>query len=101
MGLSPFKRCSTNYMASAPNPSPNKWALINIAEFMNGYVLKVKYDDRTNFEGIKIMVYRGKFVPSLQLDLHFADNNTAPIARFKPNNEGWNMAIILAKSLKS
>ena len=57
MGL--FKRsCWTNSNAVAPNPDPSKWELLDKAEFDNGYVLKVKYQDCTNFEGQKVMVYR-------------------------------------------
>lgn len=99
MGMSLFGNCSTNYEALAPNPSPDRWVLVKKAEFENGYVLKVRYFDCTNFEGEKVMVYRGKYQRSTRLDPHFADNNSAPIARFKPNVDGWQMATNLAKSL--
>jgi hypothetical protein len=95
----PFSRsCFTNYAAPAPNPSPDRWALVDIAEFRNGYVLKVKYAGCTNFEGLKVMVYRGRYTPTARLDPHFADNDAAPVARFKPDVDGWGMATDLAKS---
>lgn len=102
MGMpGPFSRsCFTNYQAPSPNPSPDRWTLIDKAEFENGYVLKVRYHDCINFEGVKVMVYRGKYSANIQkLDPHFADNMTSPIARFKPDSIGWRMAIKLAKSL--
>lgn len=99
MGMpGPFRGCSTNYAAPAPNPSPDRWTLIEKAEFENGYVLKVKYFDCTNFEGVKVMVYRGKYAYTPRIDPHFANNGTAPIARFKPDKDGWKMATGLAKS---
>ena len=93
------RSCFTNYQAPAPNPSPDRWTLVDKAEFENGYVLKVRYTDCTNFEGLKVMVYRGEYKPTPKLDPHFANNGTAPIARFKPDNDGWLMATSLARSL--
>jgi hypothetical protein len=61
--------------------------------------MKVKYDDCTNFEGVKIMVFKGQYKNRIWLDPHFAENEKAPIARFKPTSEGWDMAIKLAKAL--
>lgn len=97
MGLT--KRCFTNSYAIAPNPSLSNWGLLDIAEFKNGYVLKVRYFDCTNYEGVKIMVYRGRYTPTCLLDPHFNPGMNSPIARFAPTTEGWNMAIKLAKSL--
>ena len=101
------KSCYTNAdrnangtaIAVPPNPSPDRWRLIECLEFENAYVLKVRYDDCTNYEGVKVMVYRGKYAYQIRLDPHFKPDNTAPIARFRPDEEGWNFAIALAKSL--
>lgn len=99
MGLSPFHSCVTNYNAPAPNPSPSRWALIEKIEFTNSYVLKVRYIDATNFEGIKIMVFKGKYRYKAYLDPHFDCSNDSPIARFKPDSNGWDLAINFAKNL--
>jgi len=105
MGLSPFKRCSTNYSSSAfpaPNPDPKRWCLLICEQFDHGYVLKVRYLDCTNFEGIKIMVYRGNFRGERtvkHLDPHFTPGDDSPIARFKPDAEGFKMARDLARGL--
>ena len=97
MGLSPMKSCSTNCCVTAiPNPNPDNWELLSWMQYDHGYVLKVKYSGCTNFEGIKIMVYRGSFRPPNRLDPHFADNDTSPIARFKPDKSGWANACALA-----
>ena len=99
MGLSPFnKGCLTNTQVVAPNPL--RWELLQMASFSNAYVLKVKYIGCTNFEGVKIMVYEGKYGGLISLDPHFADNDKSPIARFKPDNKGWDRALALAKSIR-
>lgn len=101
MGCSPFKNCSTNYaaVAPAPNPDPSRWTLINKYKYAHGYVLIVKYLDCTNFDGVKVMVYRGKYSRKNKLDPHFTDDKNSPIARFRPDAEGIEMAKVLAKEL--
>jgi hypothetical protein len=93
------KSCFTNCQATAPNPSPERWTMLDKQSFNNGYVLKVKYHDCTNFEGVKIIVFRGVYREWKILDPHFSESYEAPIARFKPDDEGWRMAVELAKSL--
>lgn len=78
-----FNSCATNYRsasaasddsprhAPAPNPQPSRWFLLEKAEFKNGHVLRVKYLDCTNFEGVKVMVYKGKYTHRKELDPHF------------------------------
>jgi hypothetical protein len=104
MGCSPFgsRRCSTNYTynAPAPNPDPKRWQILNIYQYNNAYVLKVRYLDCTNFEGIKIMVYKGLFESSpAELDPHFTPDDTSPVARYKPDAEGLELARDLASRL--
>ena len=100
MGL--FKKsCWTNDSITTeklPNPNPSRWTLITKKIYPNGYVLKVKYHDCTNFEGIKIMVYEGDYKEQHYLDPHFSESNIAPVARFKPDKNGWKRANVLAQS---
>jgi len=90
--------CSEEVFAPAPNPKPSRWKLLDMVQFANAYVLKVQYLDCTNFEGIKIMVYKGKFDNPTNLDPHFTNDDKSPIARFKPNQKGWDDAIDYANS---
>jgi hypothetical protein len=69
-------------------------------QFENGYVLKVQYSGCTNFEGVKVMVFRGTYRKRNYLDPHFDETGQSPIARFRPDAEGWQMALDLAKSLR-
>lgn len=98
MGVSCRNTCHTNESAIAPNPSPDNWVLISKYYAKNGYVLKVKYYGCTNFEGIKILVYRGAFIEREYLDPHFTSDENSPIARFKPTDEGFQMALDLANT---
>lgn len=107
MGLSPFSKCSGGYYATipsapAPNPNPGRWTLLEVYEYTNAYVLMVRYHDATNFEGVKVMIYKGKFrglKKKDKLDPHFSEDNNSPIARFRPDVEGVKLAKELAKSL--
>lgn len=96
MGL--FKKsCYTNMQAQAPNPK--NCTVIETLLFPNATLLRVKYNGCSNFEGEKILVYDGYFTPSGTLDPHFSDFYVCPIARFKPDERGLQMAINFCKSL--
>lgn len=102
MGMSLFKSsCSTNYTprAAAPNPDPKRWQLLDVKDFAHAHVLTVRYLDATNFEGIKVMVFRGKYAPRKTLDPHFSSEPGSPVARFRPDEEGVAMAVALAKRI--
>lgn len=101
MGLSLFKSCGANDLAEAPNPDPLQWELLEVQHFENAYVLKVRYKNCNNFEGVKVLVYKGTFIyePRKLLDPHFDNTKGSPIARFRPDTQGWIWAINFAKSL--
>jgi hypothetical protein len=103
MGIGIFgKSClgdPSNVVAVAPNPSPTRWKMLNKTQYENSYVLTIRYLDCTNFEGVKIIVYRGQYEHIAVLDPHFKDESDSPIARFKPTQEGISLAHKLAASL--
>jgi hypothetical protein len=102
MGLSLFKNCSsTTDYAPAPNPDPKRWTLITYWRYPRAYVLMVRYLDCTNFEGRKVMVFKGKYeYPQGDLDPHFReDDPNSPIARFPPSLYGIELAKELARKL--
>ena len=101
MGMSLFRKsCYTNSspVAVPPNPDPGKWTLLAVTHFPNAYVLRVRYTGCTNYEGIKVMVYRGTFHQPKVLDPHFQPHTHSPIARFPPTEEGWQDAVKYAQS---
>lgn len=100
----PFSDVKNN--KTPPNPDPSRWELLKCARFINGFVFKVKYLDCTNYEGVKIMVYKGQMqnfniLQSKHLDPHFSDKTMSltPFARFEPTEEGWEEACKLARNL--
>lgn len=101
MGISPFKSCATNTSIEAPNPDPSQWELADVQQFDRAYVLQVRYKNCNNYEGMKIMVYKGQYThsPDSPLDPHFADTGDSPVARFRPDMQGAVWAVNFAKSL--
>lgn len=100
MGLSPFGNCRTNYaVTSVPNPDPSRWELLDRKQFPEAYVLKVRYLDCTNYEGVKLLVFKGQYKEREYLDPHFSEDKDSPIARFRPDKEGRRLAFTLAGSI--
>lgn len=86
--------------APAPNPNPLRWKLEKMWQFKNAHVMMIKYLDCTNYEGKKILVCEGQFDSGVSTrDPHFSEESSSPIARFKPDDRGWEMACELAESL--
>lgn len=74
------------------------YTIKEIKEF-NGFIaIKATYPDAPNFKGEKIMVYKctmAQLMMQKSLDPHFTDSKTyiGPVARFKPNEDGWKDAL--------
>ena len=90
-----------------PNPDPYNFVVQDAEQVGPWLVLKVKYPDCVNFEGVKILVFadttpidllkQGKF-----LDPHFFENQSkvrSPVARFVPTQHGWEMAVRFARMM--
>lgn len=93
MGVGPrLSGCSKN-----PNPKN----FIIESNWTSGIytIVKVRYPDCANFEGLKILVFRNVTIGQINkfkfLDPHFYNSkeNASPIARFVPTDEGMIMAI--------
>jgi len=81
-----------------PNPNPRNFR-IGVFESQGPYMaVRVKYPDCKNYEGDKILAFKGLNINKLMnarfIDPHFCDSgkHPSPIARFEPTNEGWRMA---------
>ena len=93
------QRVDREVQAPAPNPDPARWRLLRKHQYPHAYVLIVRYLDCTNFEGLKVMVYLGRYLKRPErLDPHFAKTDDSPIARFKPDAQGIALAKALAGS---
>lgn len=48
---------------------------------------------------IESMLYSGQYKHIEQLDPHFSEEENSPLARFKPDEKGWDRAVKFAESL--
>lgn len=98
MGISSiYDRYHTEYTSG--NPNPTNYKIIDYIEKNNYLLLKINYPDCKNYEGDKILLFKGikllDIINQKTIDPHFSDNKQIyhPIARFVPNNQGWDMAM--------
>ncbi len=85
-----------------PNPDPTNYKVVKAEQVGTFLVLKINYPDCTNYEGNKILVFRGltpiDLLNQRVIDPHFFEDKkvASPIARFVPTDEGWKMAVNFA-----
>jgi len=86
-------------------PNPHIFSIYSHWQFGKYLVVKVRYDNCTNYEGTKILLFEGVTMDQLRkwkhIDPHFSDSTKfkSPIARFVPTPYGIEMAVSLAKAL--
>jgi hypothetical protein len=88
-----------NYEALAPtDPNPSKFKILKVWYNANKkrVLAKIKYPNCTNFEGIKLVLFKNmtpkKLRESKLIDPHFFANNNV-IARFRPDKDGLTFAL--------
>ena len=85
------------------NPDPDNYQIVRHEQIGDYLLVKILYPNCTNYEGNKILVFKGIDINALrkqrQIDPHFSDKGIYhhPIARFIPTDEGWRMARKLAQ----
>jgi len=101
-GLSTSSIDKTNKL---PNPDPKVWILKNKWEHKNYLLIDIMYPNCTNYEGRKLLLYKGITWKDLEeqktIDPHFSDNKKfySPMARFEPTIDGWHNAMLLVLAL--
>ena len=120
MGLGIF-RCSSDRPRAATSDCPHRGECVWVrhpsqaqvrapdlsafrilrTETVGNYLLaEVQFRDWTNYQGRKLLMYRGLTETELRsrkaIDPHFEELRTAPVARFRPTAEGWGAARLLA-----
>ncbi len=94
----PCPRTKTVYVDRNPNPNPRNYKILQHETVGDYLIVEIKYPDCTNYEGNKILLYRGITLKQLKaqgsIDPHFCNNPNfcSPIARFEPTDRGWQMA---------
>ena len=108
MGMSILNRscksCTpTSGNSNAPNPNPEGFVILGAEQIGRNVVAIIKYVGCTNFEGVKVCVYRGVTCSQIRnmkiLDPHFSEQGIAPFARFEPTLEGKNAAREFARQV--
>lgn len=108
MGMN-WMRSSSSYdgcESFLPNPDPKNYSIMCYEQWRDNLVVRIIYHDCTNYEGEKILVFKGTNIQELKrqklIDPHFSENKDylSPIARFEPTRRGWVWAEEFAKGLK-
>ena len=88
-------------------PDPKIYRILREKRINNFLILKINYPQSINYEGNKILVFKNCSILDLVqqkegIDPHFSDNDNliSPIARFKPDEEGWKMAEFFVENFK-
>lgn len=89
------------------NPVPSRFTIQRVHRLRGGRSVAVMltYPDCTNFEGTKILVFDNfrtwyRLLNSGTVDPHFMESEPALIARFRPTEEGWQLARDLVERLR-
>lgn len=100
MGLDLFSSCGGSVCGSSlPNPDPKKFKILDAGINRDFTIIRIKYEGCANYEGVKILVYKGHVLKELlaasEIDPHFCENHLSPIARFAPTEDGLALALNL------
>ncbi len=83
-----------------PNPDPENFKIERIADVGSYVCALVYYPDCTNFEGRKLIVFeqtsQAEILGLNNLDPHFEEDGNV-IARFRPDDQGWEDALGLMR----
>lgn len=96
------KKCTCDNTPRIGEPVPHKFEIEWIEQLGDYCIVFVNYPNCTTFDGNKLLVFKDEkenIENRKILDPHFFKGNDSPIARFKPNEEGINMAASLIKNL--
>ena len=116
MGISLFKVSSDKYdvpkygdnrgsYSTFGNPDPKNYKIVDVFEKRPYLLIRIKYPDCHNYEGMKILLYKDVTLVQLerqkQIDPHFSQNSNyhSPLARFEPTDIGWKTGLFLIESL--
>jgi hypothetical protein len=98
--IEPYSERSESKSVPVPsgNPDPSNYEILLTSKIGNSLIVKIKYHDCSNYEGVKILVYHNVSIQKLMkqklIDPHFSDNKKyiSPVARFVPTDEGLDFA---------
>lgn len=80
-------------------PYPQLFSVAKSETVNNNLILLVNYPNCTTFKGFKLLLLKGEKYDKMRLDPHLLGDNHPVVARFEPNEKGWELARICAKNL--
>lgn len=95
---------SVNVNIAHPNdPNPRNYEIKKVYYYKDYVIAKIHYLNCINFEGVKILVFKGvtefnRINDEKNIDPHFLESNNV-IARFRPGPDSFQIAINFVKSL--
>lgn len=97
MGAGPFRLSSgDSWKTNSVNPNPLNFVIEEIEQVEMYVIAMIIYPNCTNFEGRKLVVFRGATVQEIKqmttIDPHFYEDSKI-IARFAPTHDGYKMAL--------
>lgn len=99
------RNSNIRYEDFKPSPKIENYTIIDHFTSNGNLAVIIKYNDVTNYEGVKILVYRDcdlkRLTAQRLIDPHFAEDKKmySPIARFEPTNTGWMLAVNLLNEI--
>jgi len=90
-----------------PNPDPRNFKILSDTTRGRYLLIKIKYPDCTNYEGVKLLIFKDVTLKELQkqkaIDPHFSNSKKyhSPVARFEPTKQGEKMAKRLMATMEN
>lgn len=85
-------------ISKSPNPNPFRYSIVKQEFFGNYNLVEAFYFGCTTFNGHKLMLLTTRNILKC-LDPHLLGGDHPVIARFEPNERGWEMARLCAINL--
>lgn len=100
-----YMPCSCKKPTKDINPHPDNYEIVRYKEICENLAIEIRYPNCTNFEGRKVLVFKGVGIKRLLqqklIDPHFSKNKkyVHPYARFIPTKDGWKSALKLCENI--
>lgn len=93
-----YENYKRNSASKLPNPDPYSFSVVKKELFGEYSLVEAIYFGCTTFNGRKLMLLTTRDIPCC-LDPHLLGDDHPVIARFEPNERGWEMARLCATNL--
>lgn len=102
MGCSFLKVSKPGQVGKPPDPNPARFSIVRTQGMGLFTVALINYPDATPYNGNKVLVFNliENQVRNMKvIDPHFTGVSPEPLARFRGDAQGWELACILVANL--